>query len=438
MLNSFFWILIGTIIALAAMQLGFIIWYRNILHQPTATQFDSEPSNANANSTAKHEVAIVLCLRGPDPTLPECLTGLLNQHYSNFNLHLVVDSDNDPVIPIAKQALESIDSPVDVHWHTVTDPSRKRSLKCSALLTAVQALQSQEKTPEIIALVDADALVAPDWLNRLVTPLQSINAPESKTAASIGATTGNRWFEPTAYNLGSRFRAAWNAAALPQMQIYRVAWGGSLALKLTTIEQCDLLDRWSQAFCEDAMLADVLQANGQYVYRVPELIVVNQESTTLKSSLSWIGRQLLTVRLYHRAWPLILTHAILGGICFFAPLVLVVATAIPNRPLAIWTALAWLIQLGLNIVALDYIRRLNINAIQNSTPQTTNPSGLLSKLTVAIALQAIYPFLAISTAFRQRTQWRGIDYRIGRQGEIEMLDYVPYSQVSQADQHSIH
>ena len=119
-------------------------------------------------------------------------------------------------------------------------------------------MQSQEKTPEIIALVDADALVAPDWLNRLVTPLQSINAPESKTAASIGATTGNRWFEPTANNLGSRFRAAWNAAALPQMQIYRVAWGGSLALKLTTIEQCDLLDRWSQAFCEDAMLADVL------------------------------------------------------------------------------------------------------------------------------------------------------------------------------------
>ena len=438
MLNSFFWILIGTIIALAAMQLGFIIWYRNILHQPTATQFDSEPSNANANSTAKHEVAIVLCLRGPDPTLPECLTGLLNQHYSNFNLHLVVDSDNDPVIPIAKQALESIDSPVDVHWHTVTDPSRKRSLKCSALLTAVQALQSQEKTPEIIALVDADALVAPDWLNRLVTPLQSINAPESKTAASIGATTGNRWFEPAANNLGSRFRAAWNAAAVPQMQIYRVAWGGSLALKLDTIEECDLLNRWSQAFCEDTMLADVLQANGLHVYRVPELIVVNQESTTLKSAIGWIGRQLLTVRLHHRAWPLILIHAIFGGLCFFAPLVLVMVTAIQDRPLAIWTTLVWLVQLGLNIVMLDYIRRLNINAIEKSALQTTNANGLLSKLTVAIALQAIYPFLAIGAVFRQRTRWRGIDYRIGRQGEIEMLDYVPYSQISQTNQHSIH
>jgi len=148
--------------------------------------------------------------------------------------------------------------------------------------------------------------------------------------------------------------------------------------------------------------------------------VVNQESTTLKSAFGWIGRQLLTVRLYHRAWPLILIHAILGGICFFAPLVLVMVTAIQDRPLAIWTTLVWLIQLGLNIVVLDYIRTLNLNAIQKSAPKTTNASGLLSKLTTATALQAIYPFLAIGVVFRQRTRWRGIDYRIGRQGEIEM------------------
>ena len=186
------------------------------------------------------------------------------------------------------------------------------------------------------------------------------------------------------------------------------------------------------------MLADVLQANGLHVYRVPELIVVNQESTTLKSAIGWIGRQLLTVRLHHRAWPLILIHAIFGGLCFFAPLVLVMVTAIQDRPLAIWTVLVWLVQLSLNIVVLDYIRSLNINAIEKSAPQPTNANGLLSKLTVAITLQAIYPFLAIGAVFRQRTQWRGIDYRIGRQGEIEMLDYVPYSQVSQTNQHSIH
>ena len=440
MLNSFFWILTGSIVTLAAMQLLFIAWYRNILQRPNEAQFDSDPSLAQSSSTASPEVAIALCLRGPDPTLPECLTGLLNQHYSNFNLHLIVDSDCDPAIPLAKQALKSIASPVDVHWHTVTDHNRNRSLKCSALLTVIQTLKSQEQPPEIIALVDADALVAPDWLNRLVTPLLDTNAPANKAmaASTIGATTGNRWFEPTSNNLGSRFRAAWNAAAVPQMQIYRVAWGGSLALKLATIEQCDLLKRWSQAFCEDTMLSDALQANGLHVYRVPELIMVNQESTTLKSALGWIGRQLLTVRLHHRVWPLILLHAILGGFCFFTPLVLVMITAIQDSPLAIWTALIWLVQLSLNVVVLSYIRKLNLNAIQKTTVPTPGAGGLWSKLTVAIALQATYPFLAIGAAFRQRTRWRGIEYRISRQGKIEMLDYVPYSLVNQADQHSIH
>ena len=440
MLNSFFWILTSSIIALAAMQLLFIVWYRSVLQQPNEAHFDLESISANSNSTANPNVAVVLCLRGPDPTLPECLTGLLNQNFSSFSLHLVVDSDGDPVIPIAKQVFKSIDSPVDIHWHTVTDHGRNRSLKCSALLTAVLALKSQEQPPDIIAFVDADALVAPDWLSRLVSPLSDANGPESKTTATstIGATTGNRWFEPTANNLGSQFRAAWNAAALPQMQIYRVAWGGSLALKLATIDQCDLLTRWSQAFCEDTMLAGVLQANGLQVYRVPELIVVNQESTTIKSAIGWIVRQLLTVRLHHRAWSLILTHAILGGFCFFAPLFLMMVTATQDRQLAISTTLIWIIQLGLNIAVLSYIRRLNINAIQKSAPKPTNRSGLLSKLTAAIALQAIYPFLAIGAAFWQRTRWRGIDYRIGRQGEVEMLNYVPYSQVNQADQHSIH
>ena len=136
MLNSFFWILISSIIALAAMQLLFIVWYRNILQQPNVARFDSDPSNSNSSSTTKPEVAIVLCLRGPDPTLPECLTGLLSQQYPNFSLHLVVDSDCDPAIPIAKQALDSIASSIDVHWHTITDHSSNRSLKCSALLTA--------------------------------------------------------------------------------------------------------------------------------------------------------------------------------------------------------------------------------------------------------------------------------------------------------------
>ena len=229
----------------------------------------------------------MLCLRGPDPTLPDCLAGLLKQRYPNFDLHLIVDSDDDPVISIATSTLQKIDSPIGVHWHTVVNRGSCCSLKCSALVSAVMSLESQDSSPEIVAFVDADALVDPDWLNRLVAPLVNSSDDTSggdSDAIRVGATTGNRWFEPIDSNLGSQLRAAWNAAALPQMQIYQVAWGGSLAMKLETIQKCGLLDLWSQAFCEDTMLSRVLRDHGLQVQRVPELIVVNQESTRLASS----------------------------------------------------------------------------------------------------------------------------------------------------------
>ena len=443
MLNLFFWVLIGNMIALAGMQLLFVTYYRKILRDSNLQEADfADPNTTNLTSTLAPRVAIVLCLRGPDPTLNECLTSLLKQRYPNFDLHLIVDSDEDPVIPIATLALQTIDSTIDVHWHTVANPGSNCSLKCSALVTAVTFLESKDPKPDIIAFVDADALVDLDWLNRLVAPLSnSFNGNSSRVASNstvaVGATTGNRWFEPTDNNLGSQFRAAWNAAALPQMQIYQVAWGGSLAMKLETIQKCDLLSRWSQAFCEDTMLADVLRDHGLSIQRVPELIVVNQESTTLLPALGWIERQLLTVRLHHRAWFFILLHALMGGFCFFAPLAFVMTTFIENQTFAIWAALAWCVQLCLNIGILEFIRQLNVSVIRESALKPTNSNGIFSKVVVAITLQAIYPFLAIGVAFRRQVSWRGIDYRIGGGGEIEMLNYVPYSEIIQQDQHSI-
>ena len=442
MLYLFFWILIGSMIALAGMQLVFVIYYRKILRNPGLKGTDLARSDlADLIPTPAPKVAIVLCLRGSDPALADCLTGLLAQRYPNFEMHLIVDSDDDPVIPIVNSALQAIDSAVQFHWHTVVNHSSDCSLKCSALVTAVMALESQKSSPDIVAFVDADALVDPDWLNHLVVPLldtSDTNNLESKpNAISVGATTGNRWFEPADNNLGSRFRAAWNAAALPQMQIYQVAWGGSLAMKLETIQKCNLMDRWSQAFCEDTMLADILRDHGLRVQRVPELIVVNRESTKLLPALGWIGRQLLTVRLHHRDWPLIFIHALLAGFCFFGPLVCVMAMVVGNPKLAIAAAIAWCVQLSFNIGLFNVVRKLNVDLMKESALKSTHPGGLLNKIVVVVALQAIYPFIAIRVAFQRQVSWRGIDYRIGRRGRVEMLNYVPYSQILHEDQHSI-
>ena len=43
-------------------------------------------------------VAVILPLRGADPSLPGCLQGLLNQSYASFTLHIVLDRADDPAV----------------------------------------------------------------------------------------------------------------------------------------------------------------------------------------------------------------------------------------------------------------------------------------------------------------------------------------------------
>lgn len=418
MFDNVVWLLTVCMLLLAVMQTIYVIWYYRIL----AGAKKSPPP-----SPAKHpSVAVVLCLRGPDPAIQQCLAGLLAQDYPRFQLHLVIDHDEDPVISIAKKTLAHTDEVLSVHWHTVTDKSKNRSLKCSALMTAVMSL---EPGIQVAAFVDADASIQTDWLTKLVAPLSE---------NEIGATTGNRWFEPSDHKIGSRLRALWNAAALPQMTIYQVAWGGSLAIKTDVIKQCNLLDHWSSAFCEDTMLTDVLRPHGLSIYRIPDLILVNQESSSLKSATGWIGRQLLTVRLYHRAWPAILLHSILGGVCFFAPLVVILVAPLAGLALAGWSALIWILQLALNVALLQTITTTNQRTIDWKPPLIATPRGLLSKIVVTVILQSLYPFLAMGAATRQLVKWRGIAYRIGPKRRVEMVEYKPFSTIPKnAEGHSI-
>ena len=42
------------------------------------------------------EIAVLLPLRGADPSLEACLKGLLAQDYPTYQIHIVIDSDGRP------------------------------------------------------------------------------------------------------------------------------------------------------------------------------------------------------------------------------------------------------------------------------------------------------------------------------------------------------
>ena len=367
------------------------------------------------------KVAIALCLRGADPFLPDCLQALLNQNYPKYELKIVVDSKEDPAWDIATQTVQNCAIPVEI------SPLRIRretcSLKCSALIQAVTEL---DRDCEVIALVDADTIAHPNWLRELVGPLKD---------PKIGLTTGNRWYV-LGKQWGTLCRYLWNIAAVGQMNLYRIPWGGTLAIKTKIVRQARLLEKWEQAFCEDTMLRRVLQENGLQIESVGSLMMVNREECTLASFRRWVSRQLLNAKLYHPGWRAILAYGTITGLI---P-ILASLTALTALFTGQWISAVVLVS-SLIIYLLVLIRLITIwerairdkLTLRNETLPAYNAFNLL-RLTTAIPLTQLVCAIAFWQAMLiERVEWRGITYQIKGPWDIKLLKYFPYQYLNRTN-----
>lgn len=424
-------ITVVALIAMAALQGIYVAYFYVSLWRTHSlaerSQPDVDPDVQPPDRQTLPRVAVLLCVRGADPSLSECLEGLQNQDLDAFDLFVAVDAPDDPALQLIDECFDDSASPTVL---LVDEKRSTSSLKCSAL---VEALARIPDDYAVIALIDADTVPDQHWLTDLVLPLLS--------DTGIGATTGTRWFTPGRSGLGTQVRHVWNTAAIVQMHLYNIAWGGSLAIRRDVIERCGLLEKWSHAFCEDTMLDAVLKEHGLRLYRVPHLILENTESTSLASAFEWITRQLLTVRLYHPLWPLVLAHGKATSLgLFFAPLILLILFLFGER--------RGLVLLGSTIAAYQAWNLLLLYAIDSITLKTlrsrkgfnaeaTSSFGQPMYLLATLVCQYIHPLTCSAAQRARQVNWRGIDYRI-KDGRIEMNEYLPYSQKDQPDDAGSH
>ncbi len=306
---------------------------------------------------------------------------------------------------------------------TLDKPLPTCSLKCSSLVQAISDLADSDRTSatgEFVALLDADVIPHRTWLRELATGLQP---------AEVGAVTGNRWYMPSQPSLGALTRHIWNAAAIVQMYFYRIAWGGTLAIKVDSIRRAQLLTWWMKAMCEDTMTHSKLSAINQRVDFVPSLMMVNREDVSLRRLTPWIRRQLLTTRLYHPYWNLVLLHGLgsAAQVLFGWGLTLI-----------FFLQADWLLAIGCAAAMVTYHV-----ALSSLLPWIASPvEGILQargedcdwrrNLTTTGMWQAIlvtqwsYTWALLSCIFTRRFDWRGIEYRVDGPWQVEMLGYRPF------------
>lgn len=393
-------LLIATILVLSLVQTLLVIQYQ-WFHRDAESDLTDAMLSENAP-----RAAIILCLRGQEESVPECLACLVGQDYPNYELHIAFDSESDPAIQQVNEFFQA--SSADVHLHFF-EPQQKCSYKCSGI---VHVLDQLGEEIEIVAFCDGDAIVDENWLNELATPLIA--------DAKIGATTGNRWFSPFDNGLGGLVRKLWNSAAVVQMQAYDIAWGGSMATRPSTIRDCGLKEVWSRSFCEDTSLAEPLKQHNLKLHRIPGLVIENREATTLKQCFHWISRQLMTVRLHHPRWIMVMGHGFATLLAtIVAPLFIVLLFATGYMIAGRSLLFAWLIYQMTNVALLWMIERCNKKALaaRNSVGHEDHSSsgGMLALAMV----QIVHPFAFLDAFTASKVSWRGINYGI-RGNDLEV------------------
>src|SRR5262249_20785540 len=129
-------------------------------------------------------VAVVLCLRGADPFLCECLERLTAQDYPHYDIWVVLDSISDPAAAIVSYWQLGHTSRT-IHVTHLKQISEHASLKANALRHAISLIGEDI---DAVVLVDADSLTYPLWLRNMVAPL---------VGGDVAVVTGNRWYSPS-------------------------------------------------------------------------------------------------------------------------------------------------------------------------------------------------------------------------------------------------
>ena len=400
--------LLGWLVIQVCLSLIFLFYVRT--SRPTKSSDDQLP-----------KAAVILCLRGADPSLSNCIEALLQQNYPEYDLKLIVDSQNDPAWHIAHYTINKLGK-TNVQISHLQIIRHNCSLKCSSL---IQAISDLDDSYQVVALVDADTIVHPNWLRELVSPLAD---------TKIGVTTGNRWYVPSSNYWGSLVRYTGNISAVVQMYLFGIPWGGTLAIKTDVLRQTGLLEEWAQAFGEDLMMHNVLKKHGLQVKFVPSLIMVNREECDLLGIIEYLQRLLLYSRLYHPRWLAIVSEAV-SSILFPSLAILLFLWSLGD---AQWDVAGLLLQsysiYTFGLLLLMLMMELGVQPIIRAQNQRRTKLSIatVSKLLLAIPLtQWVYGLAMVSSFWISTVRWRGIIYRIYSPWNIRLVEYHPYDFLDQ-------
>ena len=357
---------------------------------------------------------VVLCLRGADPFLSDCVRRLLDSSYPKLTIRIVVDSPEDPSLPVVRSILESRrDSCAELM--ILKNRLPHCSGKVSGLLQATESLPAE---CQIVAWIDGDSLLHRTALQELADGLRD---------PAVGAVSGNRWYLPPEASLSGLTRMLWNGFAVPTMNVVGVLWGGCMAARADDFRNPQLRRRLALSFIEDSTVASYVRESGRRTKLVASAMLLNRESISLKHYYQFATRQLFTVRIDNSRWPWILFHMLPLNLSLLLTLV---PMSMPWLPYWGGVTAAYFVLL-LAMVAAIPVGHQNVKRILNARGENVPAISMAQWALLPIALllpNQLNLASTINTFFVRELTWRGITYRFGRNPKCTIVNIEPMTQ----------
>jgi cellulose synthase/poly-beta-1,6-N-acetylglucosamine synthase-like glycosyltransferase len=367
------------------------------------------------------KTAVILCLRGADPFLSNCLRSLLQQNYPEYDVKLVIDSQEDPAFKIATETINQLGI-TNCKISILRGIRHNCSLKCSSL---IQAISDLDHSYPVIALIDGDIVPHANWLRELVTPLID---------QKVGLTTGNRWYVPTGNYWGSLVRYCGNVSSVVQMFLFQVPWGGSLAIKTEVLHRIHLLDKWGEVFTDDMFLHQLIKEQKLQIKFVPSLLMLNREESSLSNFRESLKRLIIGSKLYHPRWLAIVSEAFSSILIPNIVIIIIFQLMIEAQWYAASLLFLSYLSYTLGLLLLMLLMELGIHQVlhnQGEKIPNLSPATILKMLITIPLTQWVYGLIMFSSLWISTVTWRGLIYRIQGRQNIHLLEYRPYQWLDQ-------
>ncbi|MBK7929502.1 MAG: glycosyltransferase [Bryobacterales bacterium] len=329
-------------------------------------------------------VTLIVPVKGHDEGLRDNLAALAAQDYPDFELIVCARAPEDipaGVVPAGARV---------VYSHA---PDPHTGEKIQNLLAAIAAARPAST---VLAFADSDARPLPHWLRAL-------------TAAALdpttGVATGYRWYIPER-GFASHLRSAWNSVIAGGYGPAPAAfcWGGAMAVRRELFERLAIRDAWRAQVSDDYVMSARVRDAGLRIAFVPGALTPARDHTSIGELLDWSARQLLLTRVYRpELWRL----ALFAHVVYCAALPAAAVLALNGHAAAL-APLALQLAIGMTKAA----RR-----VRWASAALGQPAGS-ALLHAALAPAATWLWLhaLLASSFGDILAWRGVRYRLSREG----------------------